>query len=146
MTHLGTPQRPEQQRTMSAMQTKMEHPNATLLREALEAFNRGDIQGFAELLADDIVWNQIGAETLRGKEAMAASMPGGGEVDWQITAEVHDVVANDDHAIALVEATATRGGRTLKYRTAEIMDMRDGKVAERWAFSDDTQRIIEFFA
>ena len=24
--------------------------------------------------------------------------------------------------------------------------MRDGKVTERWAFSDDTQKIIDFFA
>jgi hypothetical protein len=26
------------------------------------------------------------------------------------------------------------------------MHIRDGKVTERWAFSDDTQRITEFFA
>ena len=38
------------------------------------------------------------------------------------------------------------GDRTLTYRTAEIYHMRDGKVTERWAFSDDTQRIIDFFA
>ena len=47
---------------------------------------------------------------------------------------------------ALVEAHATRGGRTLDYRTAEIVHIRDGKITERWAFSDDTQRITDFFA
>jgi uncharacterized protein len=127
------------------MQTTTEHPNATLVRKAMESFNRGDIQAYAELIADDVVWHQIGMETLKGKQAMAESMPGG-EVDWQITADVHDVVANDEHVVALVEATATRDGRTLNYRTAEIMHMRDGKVTERWAFSDDTQRINDFFA
>jgi ketosteroid isomerase-like protein len=126
------------------METMTEHPNATRARQALEAFNRGDIQGFADLIADDVVWHQIGAETLHGKQEMAAAMPGG-DVDWQITADVHDVLANDEHVVALVEAHATRDGRTLDYRTAEIMNMRDGKVIERWAFSDDTQRIIEFF-
>jgi ketosteroid isomerase-like protein len=127
------------------MQTRTEHPNAALVRRGLEAFNQGDIQGFADMIADDVVWHQIGAETVRGKEAMAQSLPGG-EVDWQITADVHDVVANDEHAIALVEAHATRGdGQTLDYRTAEIMHIRDGKLTERWAFSDDTQRIIDFF-
>jgi ketosteroid isomerase-like protein len=127
------------------MQTRTEHPNATLVRQGLEALNRGEIQAFADLIADDVVWHQIGAETLNGKEALAASMPGG-EVDWEITGDVHDVVANDDHAIALVDAHATRGDRKLDYRTAEIMHIRDGKVTERWAFSDDTQRIIDFFA
>jgi uncharacterized protein len=131
---------------MQQTATTTEHPNAELVREGLEAFNRGDVQAFADLIADDVVWHQIGAETVRGKQAMAQSMPGG-EVDWQITADVHDVVANDEHAIALVDAHATRGdGRKLDYRTAEIMHIRDGKLTERWAFSDDTQRIIDFFA
>jgi hypothetical protein len=128
------------------MQASTEHPNATLVRQGLEAFNRGEMQAFAAIVADDVVWHQIGAETLQGTQAMRDSMPQG-EVDWQITADVHDVVANDEHAIALVNATATRGdGRTLEYRTAEIMHIRDGKLTERWAFSDDTQRITEFFA
>ena len=127
------------------MQTTTEHPNATRFREAMQRFDSGDIQGFAEFLADDVVWHQIGADTLRGKEAMAQSMPGG-EVDWNITADIHDVVANDEHVIALIDAHATRGdGRTLDYRTAEIMHVRDGKLTERWAFSDDTQRITDFF-
>ena len=70
----------------------------------------------------------------------------GGAVDYEITGTLHDVIANDDHTIALVDATATRGGKTLTYRTAEIYHIRDGKVAERWAFSDDTAAITAFFA
>jgi ketosteroid isomerase-like protein len=128
------------------METKADHPNATLFRQVLEEFNRGETQAFADLIADDVVWHQIGADTLQGKQAMADAMPGG-DVDWTITADVHDVVANDEHAIALVNATATRGdGRSLEYRTAEIVHMRDGKITERWAFSDDTQKITDFFA
>ncbi len=128
------------------METTADHPNAKLVREGLEAFDRGDMETYADSVSDDVVWHQIGAPTLRGKQALAESMPGG-DVDWQISAKVHDVVANDEHAIALVEAHATRGdGRTLDYRTAEIMHLRDGKLVERWAFSDDTQKIIDFFA
>jgi len=55
-------------------------------------------------------------------------------------------VANDDHTVVLTIATATRDGRTLEYRTAEILHIRDGKIAERWAFSDDTEAITKFFA
>ena len=123
-----------------------EHPNAVLLRQALEAFNRGDIQQFADLVADDVEWHQIGEpEVLHGKAALAASMPGEGAADFEITADVHDVVANDEHTIALVNATGRRGGQTLEYRTAEIMHFRDGKVTERWAFSNDTEAIAKFF-
>ena len=58
---------------------------------------------------------------------------------------VHDVLATDDHVVTLIELTARRGERTLRYRVAEIHDVRDGKVVERRAFSDDTERIASFF-
>jgi len=124
-----------------------EHPSATLIRQGLGALNRGDIHAMADMLADDVEWHEIGrAEPIRGKAALAALYGGAPLPDSEITAELHDVVANDDHAIALVQATARRGGRTLTYRTAEIFHVRDGKVTARWAFSDDTAAINAFFA
>jgi uncharacterized protein len=121
-----------------------DHPNAALARKALDGFNNGDMEEISEFLADDVVWHEIGRdEPRRGKAEMAASL---GSPDFEISATLHDVVANDDHTIALVNATATRHGKTLHYRTAEIMHLRDGKVVERWAFSDDTAAIVEFFS
>lgn len=123
-----------------------DHPNAALARQMTDAMSRGDMRALDGLLADDVIWHEIGrAEPRRGKAALAEAAQGAAG-DYQITAKMHDVVANDDHTIVLVDATATRGGKTLNYRTAEIFHVRDGKIAERWAFSDDTARITEFFA
>jgi ketosteroid isomerase-like protein len=123
-----------------------EHPNAVLVRRSLEALYTGDIQSLVALLDDDVEWYEIGrAEPTRGKAALAERF-GSGLSDAQFTGSVHDVVANDDHTVALVQTTATRGDRSLSYRTAEIMHVRDGKVTARWAFSDDTAAINEFFA
>ena len=123
-----------------------DHPNAAILRAAAEAMEAsGDMTSQIDLIADDVVWHEIGSnEPVRGKQALAermSAMPEGGS----ITVETHDIVANDDHAIALVTATATMGGQSLTYRTAEIYHMKDGKITERWAFSDDTGRINQFF-
>jgi ketosteroid isomerase-like protein len=121
-----------------------EHPNTVTIRAAVEALQRGDLQTVAGYMDDDIVWHVIGStEPIRGKQALAASMAG---ADYQITGTVHDVLANDDHAVVLAENVAKRGGRSLTYRTAEIVHVRDGKVTERWAFSDDTAAIEAFFA
>jgi ketosteroid isomerase-like protein len=121
-----------------------DHPNAVLARKIDEAFSRGDMQALDGYIADDVIWHEIGrAEPRRGKEALRA-LAGGG--DFQITAKLHDLLASDDHAIALVDATATRGGKTINYRTAEIYHIRNGQIAERWAFSDDTATIVAFFA
>ena len=123
-----------------------EHPNAKLVRTMMEDLNSGDMQGVADLMADDVVWHEIGRdEPVRGKEALAARFTGPSAPDYEIRGELHDVVANDEHTIALVNATAKRDGRTFNYRTAEIMHIRNGKITERWAFSDDTEAINEFF-
>ncbi|HEU0236372.1 MAG TPA: nuclear transport factor 2 family protein [Candidatus Limnocylindrales bacterium] len=123
-----------------------DHPNVTLIRAALDKLGGGDMSALADVIADDVVWYEIGSpEPVRGKAALAARMTGG-EMDFEITATSHDVVGNDEHVVALVNATATRGGRTLHYRTAEIFHVRDGQIVERWAFSDDTAAITAFFA
>ena len=123
-----------------------DHPNAAKVREIAERTEQsGDMTAAFESLADDVVWHEIGRdEPIRGKQALMERFAGLAE-GGTITSETHDVVANDEHTIQLVTATATIGDRQLVYRTAEIYHMRDGKVTERWAFSDDTQRIIDFF-
>jgi uncharacterized protein len=122
-----------------------DHPNAAMVRELLEGFNTGDMQGLTERLADDVEWHEIGrAEPIRGKAALGARMSGAAS-EYTIDGKLHDVVANDDHTIALIEATATRGGKSFTYKVAEIYHIKDGKVTERWAFSDDTTAINDFF-
>ncbi len=123
----------------------MEHPNAAIVRTGLDAFNAGDMQAMGDFLDENVVWHEIGnPEPVRGTAALAARMSD--LSDSQITAKLHDVVANDDHTVALMSASATRNGRTLDYDVVETFHIRDGKVVERWAFSDDTAAINEFFA
>lgn len=121
-------------------------PNAATFRQLIDAFNNMDMEAAAGLIDSDVVWNSIGsAEPLRGVDAVAGSglnFPEG----LEIKAEIHDVVASDDHVVGLVKATATVGDQTFEYRTAEILHFAAGKVTERWTFSDDTARIAEFFS
>ena len=123
-----------------------DHPNAAIVRAASEEIERsGDMLSMMHLLADDVVWHEIGRdEPIRGKQALMERFTGMPE-GASITTETHDIVANDEHCIQLVTATATMGDQSLVYRTAEIYHMRDGKITERWAFSDDTERINAFF-
>lgn len=121
-----------------------EHPNAVVYREAFDAFMRGDGSA-ADLITDDIVWWQIGSEEpVRGKAALMESMGAMQGIDFD--ADLHDVTASDDHVVGLVTATVKAGDQQLTYRTAEIAHVRDGKISERWAFSDDTEAINEFFS
>ena len=123
-----------------------EHPNAMKYRQMMETFNRGEYEDYGAYIADDVEWWEIGrAEPIRGKAAlMARSQDLMGK--WEIKADLHDVVANNEHLIALLNVEAKRDNRSLAYRTAEIHHIKDGKITHRWAFSDDTGAIIDFFA
>ena len=125
-----------------------DHPNAALVRKMTESFNSGNIQDMVEMISDDIEWHEIGrADPIIGKEALAARFGMGSSTPppYEITGESHDVIANDDHTIVLAKAHATKDGRTFDYKVAEIYHMKDGKITARWAFSDDTAAINDFF-
>jgi len=122
------------------------HPNAKILNDAIDTFNIGNPQAAMDLLADDVEWYEIGrSEPTRGKEAVIQRFSEAFG-DAEVEGKAHAVIADDEHAVQLMNVTARRGDRTLNYRTAEIFHMRDGKITARWAFSDDTQAIIDFFA
>jgi ketosteroid isomerase-like protein len=121
-----------------------EHPSVAMYRKVLERFQQGDHDAFFDSLADDVVWHQIGGTTLNGKQAVVESMSMMREVAFNV--DLHDVVGNPEHVVGLVEATVGVGDESFTYRTAEIAHVNEeGKVTERWAFSDDTQRITDFF-
>ncbi|MDJ0925576.1 MAG: nuclear transport factor 2 family protein [Acidimicrobiia bacterium] len=123
-----------------------DHPHAARYREMMAAASQGDMSGFGEVVSDDVEWWEIGSsEPVRGKAALMARMEGWAE--YNITADLHDVVANDDHLIVLLNAHASKGDDTLDYRVAEIYHINSsGQVTQRWAFSDDTAAIADFFS
>ena len=123
-----------------------DHPNAALYRRLFAAMLDEDLDSFAESVSDDIVYHTIGSsEPLRGREAVLASFSGLDDAGFDFEADIHDVVANDDHVIALVTARVARGDDRIEYRTAEILHVKDGKFTERWAFAEDTEAINRFF-
>lgn len=122
-----------------------EHPNVTAARALFEAFGTMDVATIQARMAEDVKWHMIGGETVVGLEALAEMMSTS-EADFRIETEVHDIVGNEEHVVALVNATAIAGDQTFSYRTAEIAHVKDGKVTERWAFSDDTEAINRFFS
>jgi ketosteroid isomerase-like protein len=122
-----------------------ENSSVARYRQAFETMSSGEMAGWADSVAEDVVWWEIGAsEPVRGRDALMKQMQFMG--DFDVSVDLHDVAASDDHLIALLDVTAKKGDETLNYRTAEIHHLNQaGQVSERWAFSDDTAAIIDFF-
>jgi len=129
----------------------MAHPNEELTRRDFDAFAKGDVDTLRELFDQDAVWHAPGRSPLsgdyRGVDAILgffarlAELTGG-----TFRTDVHDVVANDEHAVAIYATRGEREGRTLENRNVLVSHIRNGKIAEAWLMSDDQYAADEFFS
>ena len=60
--------------------------------------------------------------------------------------ELHDVLANDQHAVALTRGTASRQGKQLNSLDTDVYHMSNGKVTEFWSFAEDQRLTDEFWS
>ena len=125
--------------------------NLEAAQTAYAAFGAGDMATLSDLFADDIVWHSGGDNILSGdyvgKEAVFGLF---GqllqETGGSFKNDIHDILANNEHGVALVTSTATRGGKTLDSRAVHVFHMSDGKLAEFWNFPEDPAQIDEFWS
>jgi hypothetical protein len=60
--------------------------------------------------------------------------------------ELHDVIGNDDHVVALATARAERAGRQLESSVVHVFHVRDGKVTEAWTYHADLYSHDDFWS
>ena len=129
----------------------MTHPNEDLVREAFAAFERGDIDALQRQYLDPgIRWHFPGRGPLAGDHegvvqvagmlARPAELSGGTH-----RLELHDVIGNDEHVVALATARAERPGRQLEASVVHVFQISDGKVTEAWTHHGDLYAFDEFW-
>lgn len=59
---------------------------------------------------------------------------------------IHDVLANDNHTVALLHVTAAREGKTLDMNYVLILHIQDGKIVEGWETWTDQTELDEFWS
>ena len=102
-------------------------------------------------MEQDAVWyvpgrNQLsgdyrGVDAILGLFAKIAELSGG-----TFRTDVHDVVANDEHAVGIYATRGEREGRTYENRNVLVQHIRNGKLVETWLLSDDQYAADEFFS
>ncbi len=114
----------------------MAHPNADLVRKGFEAFAAGDMATLDGIMSDDVVWHASGDGVLAGdfvgKQAVFGSFALIPQETDSFSQELHAIVADDEHTIALVNATATRRGKTVTLAQVLVFHLEDGKAKEVW--------------
>lgn len=130
-----------------------DHGNAGRVRDALEAFNRGDLDAYRRFFDDDVVWFVRGTHPMagayRGIEALfdyfaqARRVTGG-----SLRIDPIDIVADDRHAGVIARVRASRHDeRTLDIEMTEAFTFSgERRVKEFWALATDQAVVDEFWA
>jgi len=119
-----------------------EHPNVAPIRDMFAAFAKGDLAALNDVFAEDLVWHEGGRNQIsgdyRGREAVFGFFGKTMEVtQGSFRVDLHDVLADDEHGVALVALSASRGGRSVNVNAVDVMHLRDGKVVEVWTVPVD---------
>lgn len=128
-----------------------EHPNVALVRRGYEAFSAGDMDALAEVMDENVIWHAPGnnptSGDYKGRDETFAYYARIGEMsEGTLKVEVHDIVANDEHAVGMHRDTATRGGKSLDTNEILVFHIRDGKVVEGWEAYIDQAAVDEFWS
>lgn len=122
------------------------HPDGETIRKLYDAFANADLDTIQNAIADDGVLEFAGpgglAGTYKGKDEILGVL---GELvsrtDGTFKAEIHDVLANDEHVVVLSNVSATKGGKSVSERGVEVFHMTDGKVTEAFFTGMDVAQL-----
>jgi hypothetical protein len=128
-----------------------DHPLADLIRRGYDAFLKRDMATLEDLFAEDVVWHVAGRSPIsgeyRGRDALFTVMRRIDELSGgTFRIEIHTVLADDEHGVALTRTTASREGRRLRAQSVSVFHVKDGKVTEVWQASEDQPSIDEFWS
>jgi ketosteroid isomerase-like protein len=125
--------------------------NADLVRKGYEAFQRGDLDAFDNILTEDCVWHVPGRGQLagdkKGRQATVEYYTKLGMLsNGTVKVDLHGVVADEEHVVGLQRTSAQRAGKSFDTTETIVFHMRDGLVSEAWEHPFDLYGVDEVFA
>lgn len=132
--------------------TEPEHPNAAAVRRLFDAFATRDAAAIQAWIPEDAVWHFPGhrgglAGEHRGRDAITRFLA---NVMVLTAGSFHldllDIIASNDHVVALFTGHGVRDGKELNNPTALVIRMQDGRPAEVREFVWDLEHVEDFWS
>lgn len=124
------------------------HPNEALARREIELIEAGKFDELRELYTDDFVFHYPGRSPLAGTytsfddfltKAQKVFGP-----EPAIKRALHDAFGSDEHAVQVLQVTATVSGKSHSWRGIVLAHVRDGKFSEMWVTIEDLYALDDF--
>lgn len=127
------------------------HPNEELVRRFYEARARDDRDEIRRLVSSDVAWHDPyppphGGDLVGLDEVLAQIFDAAGQITGGTRLRLHDVVANDRHAVALIEwSSAVPGKGSIEGREVALYHIGNGLITEAWFYPEEPERYADFF-
>jgi limonene-1,2-epoxide hydrolase len=99
-----------------------------VVQEFCAAFATKDVDTISSLLADDVVYHNVGMAPAVGKEASVAMIQGFLDMAEKITFAIHRIAASGDSVLTERTDTFTINGADSPVAVMGTFDLRDGKI------------------
>ena len=122
------------------------HSNEELARREFDLLNAGDLKALDALYAKDCVVHYPGKNPLAGSHGVDAftSRLQALFKDVTLVRELHDAFGTDDHAVQMLELTASVRGRSHTWYAVWSMHVQEGQFSEAWLYVDDQYALDDF--
>ena len=124
--------------------------NLDTLRGAYDALVSGDVPALITFFAPDVkahvpgksqvAGDYDGLEQVLGYVGKLGELSGG-----TLRFEVHSLLADDTHGVALINDKAEREGKTLDVNNVHAWHLSDGKLQEIWIYPGDVYAWDDFW-
>jgi len=125
--------------------------NAALIKNAYDAFSRGDTQSVFAVFAENILWHVPGRGPLSRDYRGPAEVGGFFEHFMDLSEgtfriQIDEILANPDRVVVLCTETARRGGRSWSSPQVHVWTMKDGRATAFREYEGDQQSEDEFWS
>ncbi|HUY45925.1 MAG TPA: nuclear transport factor 2 family protein [Streptosporangiaceae bacterium] len=127
-----------------------EHPNIALMRKVYDAFGVGDVDTAGSYWTQDAVHHYPGNNPLSGEHQGLAAATAFANKMFELTGgnlsmQVQEIGASENHAFALLATRYERKGKVLEMPFVNVARIEGGKIAEFWTYPNDVYATDEFW-
>ncbi|MCL2914592.1 nuclear transport factor 2 family protein [Shewanella corallii] len=129
----------------------MSEQNINTIRNYFKALESGDMETFAAMFADNVVWHQPGNNKYSGDKQgvaeigqMVAAMMQETQGSFALKTQ-GDPSANGQLVAVPVSFGGEKAQQTMQMRGTDLFRMNDGKIVEVWLFSEDQRAEDQFW-
>ena len=120
----------------------MSNTHEDTLRTIYDAFAKGDVETVMGLFPDDIEYHVSGRSPVSGiysgkDEVLGLFGKLMGLSGGTFQVEVQDILANDEHGVALTREVGRRDGKSMENHAVHVWDIRDGKCARFRGYNEE---------